>query len=499
MQLQIQDITKYFPGVKAIDGISLTIRAGEVHAICGENGAGKSTLLNIITGNLQPDKGSLLIDGKQVIFSSPRQAFANGIAIVYQHLSLVDSLSIAENIFASFPAVDQYGFLKRSLLLKNTNDLLHKLDLGYLQAGTLVHTLSAGQKQMVEIAKSLAGNPSVVFLDEPTAAISEKDVQILFKIIKQLKQQGVAIVYISHRLREIFEIADIITVLKDGRSQGSFKATGVDSNQLIRLMVGREINQEVTLQRKQTAPLLTITNFRGKGFTNINFTIHKGEILGMAGLIGAGRTEIAKAIFGSIPVEEGSMEIRKKHVRPFKHPVHAIRQGIGYVTEDRKSQGMFSEKTIAENIYVTELALKREVQPQALNKMAVDWCKSLNIKTPTIQKKVVELSGGNQQKVLLARWLHGNPDILILDEPTHGIDVGAKFEIYQLIRQLASEGKGILLISSEMSELLNLCQRIMVIREGRIVALLDAAEATEEKILSLAMKQSGEQISPIIK
>jgi len=490
MQLQLQNITKYFPGVKAVDGISLTIRPGEVHAICGENGAGKSTLLNITTGNLQPDEGNILIDDRKIIFSSPRQAFAAGIAIVYQHLSLVDSLSIAENIYASFPPVDKYGFLKRSALLKKTNDLLQKLDLQHLKANQLVQSLSAGQKQMVEIAKALASNPSIVFFDEPTTSVSEKDVQVLFKIIRQLKREGVSIVYISHRLREIFALADTITVLKDGKSQGSFKATDVNSDQLIRLMVGREINHVTKTQTQYTEPLLKVKNFSGKGFNNISFTLHKGEILGMAGLIGAGRTEIAKGIFGAIPVTAGSIEINSKTMHVFNHPITALRNGIGYVTEDRKNQGLFSEKSVAENIYVTELATHPGFQLAALNKMADTYCKSLNIRTPSVQKKAGELSGGNQQKVLLARWLHNNPDILILDEPTQGIDVGAKFEIYQLIRQLAGEGKGILLISSEMSELLNLCQRIMVIKDGSCVAILNSGEASEEKILSLAMKHT---------
>ncbi len=488
MQLHLQNITKYFPGVKALDGVTLTIRSGEIHAICGENGAGKSTLLNIITGNEKADEGNILIDDQPANFSSPMQAFTAGIAIVHQHLSLVESLSIAENIFASFPPLDKYRFLDRRMLLKKTAQLLQKLELNDLRPGQLVSSLSAGQKQMIEIAKALASNPSIVFFDEPTASISKKDVDTIFKIIRQLKHEGKAIVYISHRLQEIFTLADTITVLKDGKNQGNFKVEDLDSDRLIRLMVGREINQLIKKRVQFTESSLEVKDLNGPGFKNISFTLHKREILGMAGLVGAGRTAIAKAIFGAIPVTAGNMEIKSQVTRRFKHPVAALLCGIGYVPEDRKTEGLFPDKSIAENIYVTELAMNAGFKPKVLNRIADKYLTSLNIRTPSVQKRVRELSGGNQQKVLLARWLQTNPDILILDEPTHGIDVGTKFEIYRIIQQLAEQGKAILLISSEMSELIHLCHRIMVIKDGSCMGILDAEETSEEKILSLAMK-----------
>lgn len=487
MQLQLQHISKHFPGVKALDAIDLTINPAEVHALCGENGAGKSTLLNILTGNLQPDEGQLFIDGKPVVFDSPQDAFASGIAIVYQHLSLVDSLSIAENMYASFPPVNQYGFLNKKAMLKKAGAFLHKLNLHELKASQLVNTLSAGQKQMIEIAKALINNPRIVFFDEPTASVTEKEVQVIFTIVRQLKKENTAIVYISHRLQEVFALADTITVLKDGRSQGTYAASALDHDRLIRLMVGREISP---VQRKpaQTAvPLLELENFSGPGFSNISFTLHKGEVLGLAGLVGAGRTEITRAIFGAATASSGGMKLNGNAIQPFRHPREAMHHGIAYLPEERKTQGIFPDKPVADNIYVTDIAMQNRFDPLALKQMAAEYCRSLRILTPSVQKKAGELSGGNQQKLLLARWLHIQPGIVLLDEPTHGIDVGAKFELYQLIRQLAGSGKGILLISSELTELLQLCDRILVIRKGMLAGGFDAAEATEEKIIALAM------------
>ena len=299
MELELKNITKSFPGVKALDDVSISFRSGEIHAICGENGAGKSTLLNIITGNLQPDQGALFIDGIKINFSSPQKAFENGIAIVYQHLSLVDSLSIAENIHASFPPVNKYGFLNRNKMLRDTEGLLRRLNLTHLKPWQPVKSLNAGQKQMVEIAKALSHHPKIVFFDEPTASVSEKDAAILFEIIRQLKQEGVAIIYISHRMKEIFLVADLVTVLKDGKTQGTYKAGDVDNDRLIKLMVGRDINLLAKIAPVKKEALLKINNLSGTGFSGISFTLHKGEILGMGGLIGAGRTEIAKAIFGA--------------------------------------------------------------------------------------------------------------------------------------------------------------------------------------------------------
>jgi len=487
MELELQNITKSFPGVKALDAVNISFKSGEVHAICGENGAGKSTLLNIITGNLQPDEGVISIDSKQVNFSSPQKAFENGIAIVYQHLSLVDSLSIAENIYASFPPVNKYGFLNRNKMLRDTENLLQRLNLSNLKADQTVKSLNAGQKQMVEIAKALSHHPKIVFFDEPTSSVSEKDSAILFKIIRQLKKENVAIVYISHRMKEIFMIADQVSVLKDGKTQGTYNIADVNNEKLIKLMVGREINQLRITTLSEKKPLFEVNNLTGPGFSDISFTLHKGEIVGMAGLIGAGRTEIAKAIFGASITTSGTLKINNKAFKPFQHPSSGIENGIAYITEDRRMQGLFLSKSVAENIYVTDLVLGSTYKPSHLDAIAISSCKSLDIKTPGIHNQVAELSGGNQQKVLLAKWLHINTQILILDEPTHGVDVGAKSEIYKIIQTLAEQGKAILLISSDLTELLHLCHRVIVIKEGRNTGIIDGTEATEEKILSLAM------------
>jgi len=487
MKLELQNITKSFPGVKALDSVNISFKSGEVHAVCGENGAGKSTLLNIITGNLQPDEGFIFIDGKPVRFSSPQKAFENGIAIVYQHLSLVDSLSIAENIYASFPPVNKYGFLNRDKMLRDTESLLQRLNLSNLKADQPVKSLNAGQKQMVEIAKALSHNPRIVFFDEPTASVSERESALLFKIISQLKKEAVAIIYISHRLKEIFSVADLVTVLKDGKTQGTYNIADVNNEKLIKLMVGRDINLLRKTTLGENKPLLEINNLTGPGFSDISFTLYKGEILGMAGLIGAGRTEIAKAIFGANVATNGTIIINNKTVRPFKHPFSAIQCGVAYITEDRRTQGLFLSKSVSENIYVTDIAVGSSYKPSHLNAIAIAYCKSLDIKTPGIEKKVAELSGGNQQKVLLAKWLHINTQVLILDEPTHGVDAGAKSEIYKIIQSLAEQGKAILLISSELTELLHLCHRVIVIKEGRSTGIISSSEATEEKILSLAM------------
>jgi len=488
MKIELIKISKFFPGVKALQEVTVTIAPGKVHAICGENGAGKSTLLNILGGNLQADEGKIFIDHNEVKFSSPRDAFAKGITIVHQHLSLIDSLSIAENIYGNSPPVDHYGFLRRRNMISNTTNLLEQLDLKKLKPGQLVQSLNAGEKQMVEIAKAVVNNPQVVFFDEPTASVSEKDSLIIFKIIKKLKEAGVAVVYISHRLNEIFYLADEVTVLKDGKTQGTFSADQVDEERLIQLMVGREIDQNKRGSSRHSLPLLEVKNINGPGFNDISFTVHRGEIFGLGGLIGAGRTEIVRAIFGASLITGGILKVNEVPIRFFHHPIDAIHKRIGYVPEDRKTQGVFEDKSVAENIFVTELSTHSVFNAQKQKKIAEEYCRSLKINTPSIYKKAGELSGGNQQKLLIARWLYTNVDVLIMDEPTNGIDVGARFEIYGIMRQFIEQGKCILLISSELNELLNVCDRIMVVKKGKCVQILDAKNTSEEQILSLAMQ-----------
>lgn len=487
-RLQLQQISKYFPGVKALEKVDFQVEAGEVHALCGENGAGKSTLMNILTGNLHPDHGHIFFNGQETVIQNPAHANDLGIAIVYQQLSLVDNLSIAENIFANQQPCHRWGFIDYRTLFKQTQQLLNQLQISGLKPQTLVSELSPGQKQMVEIAKALARNPSLLILDEPTASITEQETQTLFQIIRQLTQQHVSVIYISHRMAEIFTIATRITVLKDGQTQGTFLTSDITREQLIRRMVGRDVSHIQHQSFRQNSILLEVKTLTGNRFRNISFQLHAGEILGLAGLVGAGRTEIARAIFGADPIHSGSMLLKGKTFTP-THPSDAIHAGIGYVPEERKSLGLFLEKQVRENIaavWQNKASTTPWFEDSMVTQLAQDYKDKLNIATPHVFQQVIHLSGGNQQKVVLAKWLLSNPDVLMVDEPTHGIDVGAKFEIYEILQSLAQQGKGILLISSELPEVIGLCDRILVIREGEIAGELTKDEATEENIMRLA-------------
>jgi ABC-type sugar transport system ATPase subunit len=487
-KLSLIGISKYFPGVKALEDIQFELRAGEVHALCGENGAGKSTLMNILTGNLQPNAGQIVLHGQPVEINGPGQAARLGIAIVYQQLSLVESLPVAENIFANTQPRTRWGLIDYRLLYRQTRELLQRLQIDYIQPQALVAELSPGQRQMVEIAKALSKNPDILILDEPTASISERETRTLFQIIRQLKAEGKSVIYISHRMKEIFAIADRVTVLKDGRYQGTRPVSEVTADELIKMMVGRELIEQASVSSATGQPLLEVKSLSGPGFQDISFTLHRGEILGLAGLVGAGRSEIAQTIFGYRPRQAGQVLLRGREVGA-RHPAEAIAAGIGYVPEERKAQGLFLEKTVADNIILSNLraaAPNHWYNEGIATRLATSFKNKLRIITPDVAQKVIHLSGGNQQKVVLAKWLLANPDVLMVDEPTHGIGVGAKAEIYQLLRQLAAEKKGILLISSELPELLTLADRILVIRDGQISGTLAGPQTTEEEIMALA-------------
>lgn len=488
LTLQLKQISKTFPGVKALDQVDLTIRSGEIHAICGENGAGKSTLMNIITGNHQPDRGKMMLNGEVIAISRPQAAFDLGISIVYQHLSLVDGLSVAENIYANQQPVSRFGIIRFSELHARTRLLLVQLGMQGIEPTALVSTLSQAQKQMVEIAKALSKNPSLLVLDEPTASLTDKETNVLFDIIRKMRGDGKAIVYISHRLEEIFKLADRVSILKDGRSQGTFPINEISRQQLIARMVGREVKDISSTSFAGKEMLLEVEGLSGKRFRNISFQLKKGEILGFAGLIGAGRSEIARAIFGADRFSSGHINVKGTPVE-FHHPAGAIEQRIAYVPEDRKSLGIFPQMTVRENIVAASLrhTIKKGFYSQEkASEMAASSVKNLRVATPGIEQLAVNLSGGNQQKVVLGKWLWTHPEILIVDEPTHGIDVGAKYEIYEILKSLAAEGKGILMISSDLPELIGICDRIIVLREGMIAGELSRGEITEEKIMSLA-------------
>ncbi len=485
--LRLSHISKQFPGVKALDDVTFDVRAGEIHALCGENGAGKSTLLNILTGNLQPNAGQIELHGEVVRIDGPAHATSLGLAIVYQQLSLVDGLSVAENIFANRQPRNRFGMVNYRALNDAARDLLHRLNLDDIRPETPVSRLSVAQKQMVEIAKALSQNPNILLLDEPTASITKRETQTLFRLVRQLRDEGKAIVYISHRLAEIFAIADRVSVLKDGDYQGTWPVADITTDQLIRHMVGRDITTTRTPSVATKKVLLSVENLSGERFRNITFDLHKGEILGLAGLVGAGRTELARAIFGADPARSGSIHLNGKRVH-FHHPADALQTGIGYLPEERKTLGIFPERSVMDNLLSVGPPANSAglYNARAGRTIANEYKETLRIRTPSVAQAIVNLSGGNQQKVVLARWLRTNPDVLIVDEPTHGVDVGAKAEIYDLLRQVAAQGKGVLLISSELPELLTLSDRIFVIREGQLTGELVGTDATEEAIMVLA-------------
>lgn len=484
-RLELKDISKQFPGVKALDGVGFNLHAGEVHALCGENGAGKSTLMNILSGNLRPDAGVITINEEKIILHDTQAAFNAGIAIVYQHLSLVENMSVAENIYANQQPCNRVGIIDFKLLYQNTNQLLQQLNID-IKPWILISKLSPAQKQMIEIAKALSRKPQILIFDEPTASLTEQETTVLFNIISELKKKQVSIIYISHRLSEIFRIADRITVLKDGKTQGTFKNGELSEGELIKTMVGREIKQIRKQSFATDDVLMQVKGFSGAMFNNITFDLHYGEILGIAGLVGAGRTETARAIFGA-DKKNGKLLIRNNEV-DIQHPADAVAKGIAYVPEERKQLGLFLDMPVTDNINC--ISFKNNNQTWFNRNAAVQTAKKyielLRITPRNANQKAVNLSGGNQQKVVLAKWLLTNPEILIVDEPTHGIDVGAKFEIYELLSSIAAEGKGIIMISSDMPELLGLCDRILIFRQGQISGELTAAEASEEKIMALA-------------
>jgi ABC-type sugar transport system ATPase subunit len=486
--LRLEHITKQFPGVKALDDITISIGEGQIHALCGENGAGKSTLMNIISGNLQPDNGTMLINGVPMSFRNPKEAFENKISIVYQHLSLVDSLSIAENIYANQQPRNQWGLIQYHKLYKQTQQLLETLKLDTLNPRTLVSKLSPAEKQMVEIAKAISKEPSIFILDEPTASLTDREAKTLFEILFAQRANGASIIYISHRLEEIFYLADKISVLKDGKYQGTYEAKELTKDALIQKMVGRELKAIRTGSAKTEDILLRVKNLIGRKFNNISFELHKGEIVGFSGLVGAGRTEIARAIFGLEKIASGEIIFKDIGFVP-RHPVEAIRRGFAYVTEERKRLGLFPDMSVQDNIVA---ACLDSVMPGGIydgektKKLASESKLKLKIAAHSIQQRVVNLSGGNQQKVMLAKWLLTTPEVLIVDEPTHGIDIGAKYEIYEIVKSLVAEGKSVIMISSELSELIGLCDRIIVIKKGTISGEVSGEDMTEENIMALA-------------
>lgn len=483
--LTVSNISKSFPGVKALDDVSFSVKAGTVHGLVGENGAGKSTLMKILSGVYQKDTGTVYFDGKKVDKTTPTESMRSGLAIIYQELNLVNTLSVGENIF-----LGRFNELKgmRGINAK-AKELLASIN-SKVDVNTMVGELSVSEKQMVEIAKALSFKSKLIIMDEPSSSLTSDEMKQLKIIIHQLRSQGIAIIYISHKLDEIFDFCDVVTIMRDGHVIDTKPVDQLTRGEMISKMVGRTIENEYPeLPDSVGEVLLEVKNINTRKLHDVSFNVKKGEILGLVGLVGAGRTEIVRAIYGADKAKGHQVFINKKLVH-IRKPEDAIKAGFGFVPEDRKLQGLVLPFAVETNISMADLRniTKSGVVSKSLEKtMALKHIKSLGIKTPTHRTKVVSLSGGNQQKCIIGRWLEINPEILILDEPTRGIDVGAKYEIYLLMKDIAEKGGAIILISSELPEVLNMSHRVLTIADGRITAEYDPKTTSADHVMTSAL------------
>jgi len=488
--LEMTGISKRYPGVVALNDVRLDIRPGEVHALVGENGAGKSTLMKILAGAETRDAGEIRLNGKPITVHSPQDAMGLGINIIYQEFNLVPHLSAAENIYLGRePRAALPGFINFKKLYGDAQAQMESLGCP-LDVRTEVSRLSVAQQQMVEIAKATSRNSVIIAMDEPSATLTDHELQNLFTLIRELKSRGVGIIYISHRMEEIFDICDRVTVFRDGQYVATKRIEDTNRDEIIRMMVGRELKESIPKRPAEVGEvLLEVRGLTRRGvFEDISFTVRRGEIVGIGGLVGAGRTEVARAIFGADPVDAGEISLLGKRVRP-RSPREAIALGIGLVPEDRKTLGLILNMVVRENTTLANLdALTRLgfVDRARERSVADRFVKELRVRTPGIEQEVKNLSGGNQQKVVLAKWLFTDSQLLIFDEPTRGIDVGSKVEIYELMNDLVARGAGMIMISSELPELLGMADRILVMHEGRLAGELSRAEATQEKVMHLA-------------
>jgi ribose transport system ATP-binding protein len=485
--LRMRGIGKSFPGARVLDGVDLTLTAGEVHVLLGANGAGKSTLMKILCGQHEADEGTIELDGRVVRPTSPIAAERLGILCIHQELSLVPGLSVAANIFLGHEPC-RWGRLDRVAMERTSRELLGRLR-ATIDPRRPAGSLAVAEQQLVEIARALRQRPRVLVMDEPTAALSDREVEALFAVVRSLKADGVSIVYISHRMTEIFELGDRVTVLRDGRSVGCFPIAEVDATTLIRHMIGRTPDPPRRAHRTGIgAPALQLEGIQRPGLGPVTLTVHAGEVVGLGGLVGAGRTEVARAIFGADPIEAGRVVVAGRPLRG-RGPAEAIAAGVGFLTEDRKRLGLVLPRSLGENLTLAGLAAVTRAGwiPLARERNLVrGFVDRLGIRATGGAQRIVELSGGNQQKVVLARWIQRGCRVLLLDEPTRGIDVGAKAEIYRLIDELVDQGVAILLISSDLPELLALSDRVAVMSAGRVVDVLAAQDASQERVLSLA-------------
>ncbi|WP_295588456.1 sugar ABC transporter ATP-binding protein [uncultured Oscillibacter sp.] len=491
--LEMRGITKEFPGVKALDGVSLTVRPGTVHALMGENGAGKSTLMKCLFGIYSKDSGTITLEGREVNFKSSKEAMENGVAMVHQELNQALTRTVTDNLWLGrYPKVGGI-MVSESTMRKRTKEIFDQLEV-HVDPRAIMSTLPVSQRQMVEIAKAVSYNAKVIVFDEPTSSLTETEVEHLFRIINMLRDKGCGIIYISHKMEEILRISDDVTIMRDGQWVATRPASELTMNEIIRLMVGRELTNR--FPPKDNVPgeaILEVENLSGK-YTRLkeaSFQLHKGEILGIAGLDGSGRTEVLENLFGSMTKGSGTIRLHGKEIKN-RNPRESIKNGFALLTEERRATGIFGIRDILDNTVISNLKsylMGGICLSDKKMREDTDWAiKAMRIKTPSQKTQIRSLSGGNQQKVIIGRWLLTKPEVLLLDEPTRGIDVGAKYEIYQLIIDLAKEGKGVIMVSSEMPELLGVCDRILVMSGGILAGEVDAKNTSQEEILTLAAK-----------
>lgn len=491
--LEMRNITKEFPGVKALDGVSLTVRPGTVHALMGENGAGKSTLMKCLFGIYVKNAGTIVLDGKEVDFKSSKEALENGVAMVHQELNQALTRSVMDNLWLGrYPKVAGL-MVSESVMRKRTREIFEELDV-HVDPKAIMSTLPVSQRQMVEIAKAVSYNAKIIVFDEPTSSLTEAEVEHLFRIINMLKERGCGIIYISHKMDEILRISDEVTIMRDGQWVATRHAKDLTMEEIIKLMVGRELtNRFPPKDNKPGEVILEVEHLAGK-YTRLkdaSFQLRKGEVLGIAGLDGSGRTEVLENLFGAMTKESGTIRLHGKEIKN-KTPREAIKNGFALLTEERRATGIFGIRDIKENTVISNLKSYLAggfCLSDKKMKEDTDWAiQAMHIKTPSQSTQIRSLSGGNQQKVIIGRWLLTKPEVLLLDEPTRGIDVGAKYEIYQLILDLAKEEKGVIMVSSEMPELLGICDRILVMSGGVLAGEVDARNTSQEEILTLAAK-----------
>lgn len=496
--LKLEHVSKRFPGVQALDHVSMDVRRGEVHAVIGENGAGKSTLMRILAGAEIPDEGHITFEGQEVRFRSPLDAQRAGVGIVYQELSVFPNLSVAENIFANRQPTRFGSFLDRQELRQEAVRLMQIFALDF-SPDVYVRDLDMADRQMAEILRAVSLQPKLLVLDEPTSSLTLAEAGRLFRLVERLREGGISVLYVSHQLREVLRLGDRISVLRDGTYVGTLDREEATEQQLVHMMVGRAVDlyKDYGVHAQQAEVVLSVRGLAGEGvFEDISFDLHKGEILGFAGLVGSGRTDLAKAIFGMNPTERGDMSLLNEPFVP-KTPRQAIESGCAYMPEDRKTVGLFLKMLIKDNIIAPQLdrfSHRGLLSDRGARALAEEYITKVGIVARGAQQPAMTLSGGNQQKLLLAMWLALDPKVLIVDEPTRGIDVGAKVEIHDVLRRLADEGMGIVLISSELPEILTMSDRIAVMREGRLAGIVAAQSATEESVMALASGASQGEV-----